>query len=90
MLDNDALEIIVRRLDAIDRKIDSLTRNPIPEYLSVKEAAARLGVSTDSIHRLCQRREIRFVQTRPNATKRISSQDLADWAERNTTSPLRK
>lgn len=56
-------EILLRRLNEVDRKLDTLLSKPeetpgkddLPEFLDRKQAAAFLGVTVGSIDKYCQK-----------------------------------
>jgi excisionase family DNA binding protein len=68
----------------------SETQTNIPRLLTIPQTAEALGVSCDTVRRLCDRRELRYVQSGPNAAKRIAVADLQKWIDRNAVEPVRR
>lgn len=87
---NETLALILRRLDQLDAKLETLTPVGAPQYLTVAEAGEAYRVSPDTIRRACDRRELRYSQDKPGAAIRIATKDLQAWADKRATAPLRK
>jgi excisionase family DNA binding protein len=80
---------ILRRLDkALDRLDAAAAPLTAPRLLTIQEAATALGVSRDTVRRMCDRRDIGYVQTEPGTAKRIPLGDLQAWIDRHATPPL--
>lgn len=84
---NTELQVILRRLDTLMAAVEAL--KPEPRLLELEEAAERLGVSVDTVRRLCDRREIRYVQAAAGHAKRIALADVQAWIDRHAIPPLR-
>lgn len=84
MRDQEHQAHIIRRIDALLDRLDMTAPSGQPQLLTIPEAAARLGVSEGTVRRLCDRREIPYVQAGINAAKRIAITDLQAWIDRHT------
>lgn len=89
-VENEALALILRKLDQLNAKVDSLGPTTVPRFLTIAEAAEAYRVSKNTIRRACDRRELRFSQDKPGAAKRIAAKDLQTWADRRAVAPLRR
>lgn len=85
----DATQVILVSLSRLMDRLDQLAPASQPRLLTVQEAATALGVSRDTIRRMCDRREIRYVQTEAGAAKRIALADIQAWIDRHAVPPLR-
>lgn len=90
MSTEEANAIILRRLGQVMDRLDTIAPTGPPRLLTMQEAAAALGVSRDTVRRLCDRRELRYVQAGPSTAKRIPQADLQKWIDRHSVAPLRR
>lgn len=81
------LAAVLREIGALRAEVAKL--RPEPRLLTMGESATALGVSTDTVRRMCDRREIRYVQAEAGAAKRIALADLQAWIDRHAVPPLR-
>lgn len=51
LLEPEALESLLARLDAIDAKLDAVQMQPAPEWLTVKEYAKHVGRDVSTVRR---------------------------------------
>lgn len=49
-----ALEAIMNKLDRMERKLNELAAQPADEIIGPDEAAEILGITTNSLYRLCR------------------------------------
>jgi excisionase family DNA binding protein len=56
------------------------TSDTVPHFISVKGAAARLGMSIDEVYDLVKAGEIAHVQRTPGAKIHILAADVDRWA----------
>ena len=82
---SEVLTLLLRRFDKLEAKLDALTPDAAPQFLSIKRAAKVYECSADTIRRACDRRELRFVQDGPKAAIRIDVKDLQAWADRRAS-----
>ena len=85
--ESDKGTIIVRMLDRILTRLESSTQARRPRLLTMAETADCLGVSIDTVKRMCDRRELAYVQARPNAAKRIAEDELSRWITAHSVLP---
>lgn len=83
----DSTSHILRGLSRVLAKLNDITAATAPRLLTVAETAAALGVSKDTVRRMCDRREIRYVQTEAGAAKRIALADIQAWIDRHAVPP---
>ena len=83
-------QAILRRLDQVLARLEEVRPVHVPRLLTIQEAADSLGVSRDTIRRMCDRRELRYIQDGPGASKRIAAQDLQAWADQRAVAPVRR
>lgn len=62
----------------------STPRPSIPQLLTLPQAATALGVSRDTVHRLCKRGDLPYVQVGFKTAKRISIAALQAWIDAHT------
>lgn len=86
---SDPTSHILRRLTQVLERLDDVAPTKTPRLLTIQEAATALGVSRDTVRRLCDRREIGYVQSEPGAAKRIALADIEAWINRHAVPPLR-
>lgn len=85
---HDPAHHILRCLSQVLERLDDIGPTSAPRLLTIQEAATALGVSRDTVRRMCDRREIRYVQTEPGAAKRIALADIQAWIDRYAVPPL--
>lgn len=86
-MSEDTTTAILQRLDELTTRVRALTT--LPRLLTITQAAECLGVSTKTVRRHLDRRELRYVQEGAGAAKRIRAADLERWIERNTVREVR-
>ncbi len=57
-------------------------------WLTVSEAAERIGVSVDVVRRLCARKKLHCEQDGPGTWRRISQSSVTEYVLHNTSDPL--
>ena len=81
--------IIMRALRRVEDVLHEMQPpSGAPRLLSIPEVAESLGVSPDTVKRLCDRRELPYVQARAGAAKRIPLDGLHRWIDEHTTRPI--
>lgn len=80
---------ILQSLAKVLSRLDEIAPTKAPRLLTTQEAATALGVSRDTIRRMCDRREIRYVQAEAGTAKRIALADIQAWIDRHAVPPLR-
>lgn len=82
--ERNALAVLLARLDAIEERLAQ------PEFYSIKQAAAVVGVSPDHIRRAVVAGSLACsnVGTLGRPTYRIARADLLAWVERQKAGPL--
>ena len=88
-MEHDTTTAILKSLSRMAERLDHIAPTAAPRLLTIQEAATALGLSRDTIRRMCDRREIRYVQTEPGAAKRIPLADVQTWIDRHAVPPLR-
>lgn len=81
---NRQLEHLSRQMEQIKSRLDALGPARAPQLVSLDRAAEMLGVSTQTVRRMVDTRQIPYVQTAPGSAKRIKLVDLETWISRNT------
>lgn len=77
---NKDLAMILRKIDSLEKRLDELLPRP-SRLLTIEQAADYMAMSTDTIRRMCARRELTYVQSRPGAAMRIPLNALNKWIE---------
>ena len=75
-------------LSRLERRVNEIAPVGVPRLLSIERTADCLDVSTDTVRRMLDRRELTYVQSRPGASKRIPLEELKRWIEAHTTRPI--
>ena len=57
-----------------------MERNDLPRFLTVPEAARRLGIGRDQLRAAIARGELRAVVLRPGGWPRVEQREIERWA----------
>lgn len=60
-----------------------------PKLLSLAQVSELLGVSVDTVRRICRRREIKYYQARKASAIRIADHDLRAYIDAHSVDPDR-
>ena len=82
---DDSTRAILRSLHRLESRVNEITPAGVPRLLTIEQTAETLSVSTDTVRRLLDRRELGYVQSRPGAAKRIPTDSLQRWIDTHTT-----
>ncbi|HIB67049.1 MAG TPA: DNA-binding protein [Phycisphaerales bacterium] len=80
-------QIILRAIGRLEQRLNEIEPRPA-RLLTIEQAANYLAMSTDTIRRMCARRQLTYVQTQPGAAMRIPLEALDRWIDSNSTRPL--
>jgi excisionase family DNA binding protein len=86
----DTQTLILRRLEQVMTRLETLTPTPTARLLTVAQVAEYAAVSEDTVRRWLDRRELRYMQDRPKAAKRVALADLERYLARQAVEPVRR
>jgi excisionase family DNA binding protein len=79
--------LLLRAIERLHERMDELI--PLPaRLLTFEQSAEYMAMSIDTIRRMCDRRELTYVQARPGAAKRIPLDALQRWIDEHSRRPL--
>ena len=85
----EAIAPLSRQIDQLMDQVESLGPTASPNLLSVAQAAKMTGLSTKTLYRMLDTRQIPYVQSAPRAAKRIRQAALEAWIKTNTVRAIR-